>query len=204
MDTCDAVVILSGGIRQDPSGKWMSTDFSVEDDRNGAPGAIYRVRAGAVLARKHPHARIIATGGLGYDVPPGTPSERPFLAEILQNELIEAGVAPARIMLETKSQTTHQQLRELGVLARAHGWKSVCIVTSRWHIPRTKALLEMKVPELIPLVTFSSAEEILIGEARDPWEDLFLRVYAEPYMQERIAREKKGIADLRAGVYVFK
>ncbi|MDO8553026.1 MAG: YdcF family protein [bacterium] len=200
----DAIAILSSGIKQNPSGHWASTDLTQEDDVLGAPGGTLRVRAVAILADKYPRAVIVAMGGKGFDVPRNYPENRPLLCEILQDELLDAGVPAERIVLERESNNTYQQLVALTALIRNRGWTRVAVMTNRWHIPRTRTILKSKFPELKSTLTIVSAEEVLIANNSDEWESGIVQAYASEWLAQRIDREEQGIRQIMEGTYNFK
>ncbi|MDO8561483.1 MAG: YdcF family protein [bacterium] len=200
----DAIAVLSSGIKQTLKGRWVSTDLSQEDDALGAPGGALRVQAVAILAGRYPRAAIVATGGKGYDIPANYPENRPLLCEILERELREAGISPDRIILERGSGTTYQQLRALSALTGEREWIHMAMVTNRWHIPRTRMILESKLPEFKSIITIVSAEEVLIANNPHEWESVIAEAYASEWLAERILKEEQGIKDIREGTYDFK
>lgn len=204
MKVPDAIVVLAGGIKQDVSGRWASTDLTEEDDKQGAPGASLRISATMVLSNRYPLARVIASGGKGYDVPENTSEDRPLLCEILERELIVAGVPKKRIELEGTSNTTYQQLQQLKLLIQKREWNDVALVSSRWHLPRIEAMFEMKFPELRTRVDLISAEEILIDTDSAKWELAIAGAYNSSFMRERMKKEDKGILQIKSGTYQFR
>lgn len=204
MKTPNTIVVLAGGIKQDASGRWESTDLTAKDSAEGAPGGKLRVFAGAVLAGEYPEAIVIASGGKGYDVPKDAPKDRPFLAEILCDELVGSGVPESRIVLETNSHTTYQQLQQLELLVQEKALHKVVVVSSRWHLPRIETMLAMKFPALRTGVLLVSAEEVLLETDPARWGSAIEKAYASAFMRERIAKEKRGIAQIKNGTYQFR
>lgn len=206
MKTPDAIVVLAGGIKQDTSGRWVSTDLSAEDDALGAPGGKLRVLAAAVLATMYPTAIVILSGGEGYDVPKGIPEDRPSLAKILRDELVESGVSADRIVLEENSNTTYQQLQELEVQIKEQGWQSVMVITNSYHHERVVAMIEAKFTQLKEGANFNlvSAETVLVTNDSKRWRSLLEKEYKSAYMQERENKEKLGIEQIHSGVYQFR
>ncbi len=198
----DAIVVLSSGIKQVGS-RWASTDLTEEDNKQGAPGGLLRVFVTAILSNQYPSARVVATGGKGFDVPKDAPENRPLLCEILERELIEAGVPKERIELEEVSNNTYQQLQQLELLTRDREWTTVMIVSSRWHLPRIEAMLEIKFSKLKKLVQLVSAEEVLIENDPARWETTIADAYASEWLAGRIEKENQGIAQLKNGTYQF-
>ena len=203
MKAPDAIVVLSGGIKQ-IAGRWVSTDLTDNDDTQGAPGASLRVAAATILSKRYPSARIIASGGAGYDVPEDAPKNRPFLCEILKAELIAADVPDERIEIESASNTTYQQLQQLEILIRHRSFRSVVIVSSRWHLPRIETMLTIKFPALRASVRLVSAEEVLIEADQARWGPAIAKAYASAFMAERMANENRGISQIKNGTYQFR
>lgn len=204
MKTPDAIVVLAGGIKQDTSGRWISTDLSAEDDKLGAPGGKLRVLATAVLATEYPTAVVITSGGKGADISKDVPENRPSLAKILCDELLESGVSRDRIMLEEKSNTTYQQLQELKVLIKEQEWQSVMIITNNYHVARLGVIMEMRFPQLVAFTELISAEDVLINSDSARWKIVLTEAYESAFMAERAAKEEKGVLQIRNGTYQFR
>lgn len=204
METPDAIVVLAGGIKQDAFGRWVSTDLTAADDAFGAPGAKLRVIAAAKLAIKYPNAAVVASGGKGFDVPKDAPENRPLLAEILRDELIECGVPAAHIVLETSSNSTYQQLQELERFITKQDWHAITIVTNRYHLPRVQTVVDVKFSKLVGVIELVSAEDILIEADPARWEDAIEEAYGSTLMAERVEREKKGVVQIKDGTYQFR
>lgn len=202
----DAIIVLSAGIKQDANGRWVSTELTAADDAQSAPGGILRILATAVLARQYPQVPIVPSGGKGFNVPKDAPETRPLLCEIMRDELVEAGVAAERIMLEGQSNTTYQQLQKLSDMSSQRGWRHVLIVTSRYHIDRLSAMIKVKFHEWSEAsdVQIIAAEDVLIRHDAAQWESLLRTEYEAAYMQARQGRERAGTAQIYAGSYQFK
>lgn len=200
----DAIVVLAGGIKRDVSGRWVSTELTAADNELCAPGGKLRVLAAAALATTYPNAAVVASGGKGYDVPKDAPEDRPMLAEIVRDELLECGVPGNRIMLEQNSNTTYQQLQELETVVAQRNWRSVIVVTNRYNLARLRAMLEAKFPKLIKPVKPVSAEEILLENEPVRWGAAFGEAYGSGFMAERIAKEEQGVSQIKDGTYQFR
>ena len=93
-----------------------------------SPALARRIAEGARQAHAHPTAIVIASGGLGRHAPTE--------AEVIRRDLIAAGLAPARILLEGRSTTTMENAAHSIGLMRAHGLARALIVTDGYHLPR--------------------------------------------------------------------
>ncbi len=200
------LLMLAAGIKQDVSGKWVSTDHTEEDSLLGAPGGKMRVYAAALLAQERADIRIITGGGMGYDVPTGTSRERPPLAEILRAELIDRGVDANRLILESTSCNTFQELIELERFISQYQIEKCTILTSRWHLPRLSAMIKIKFERMSKNVSFElvSAEDVLIAHDANKWKTLIESAYQTDWMRTRIKMEDQGTKQIINGTYHFK
>ena len=57
-------------------------------------------------------------------------------AHVLQQQLIDWGIAPERVVIEDQSRNTRENAVESARLAHARGWKSILVVTSAFHMER--------------------------------------------------------------------
>jgi uncharacterized SAM-binding protein YcdF (DUF218 family) len=197
----DAIVILGGTIKREGN-EWVSTSLTASDDFFGAPGGALRVEAATIIAKNYPNAAVVASGGKGYDSG-NLPDERPVLADVIRRELIEYGVAASRILMETNSNNTYQQLQELENIIGDHQWKHIVMVTNRWHVPRTHAMLAAKFPTLLSRVTITSAEDILLENEPATWKRQIDEAYESDFLKKRIAVEEQGVQQIKAGTYQF-
>ncbi len=200
----DVIIVLSGGIKQDASLRWVSTDLSAADNELGALGGKLRVFAATTLATKYPAASVIASGGKGFDMPKNAPADRPLLAEILRDELIEYGVPISRIALEKNSNTTYQALQELEKMITERSWHNGMIITNRYHLPRLRAMIETKFPALVHVATLVSAEDVLIEADSAKWKSVIAEAYASPFMAGRMAKEEQGVLQIKNDTYQFR
>ncbi len=111
--------------------------FGAAVKRGGAPSAALeqRVRAALRCAARHPGAWFVPTGGVGRH----PPSEAAVMARLLR----EAGIAPARIVLEETATDTLTAARACALVLRRHGARRVLVATSTYHLPRCIALLRL-------------------------------------------------------------
>lgn len=199
------IVLLAAGIKQDGGGRWVSTDLTEEDNLWGAPGGRLRVAAVSILSQECKDAQIIAGGHKGFDVPEGH-EERPFLSEILLQELCEHGVPVERIILETESNTTYQKLKFLEMRANDIGLGQIAIVTNRYHIPRLNAMIDAEFPSLRERIVSGivAAEDVLIAHNPQRWEAFINDAYASEFMSLRKNMEEHGLEQILTGVYKFR
>jgi uncharacterized SAM-binding protein YcdF (DUF218 family) len=117
----DGIIIL-GGSYDTVSHGYLSTIY-LEDDTE--PMAVV-----PDLARRYPKARIIFSGGTD----PSTPG--PSEAAIVKQYFISFGIAPERILIEERSQTTEQNARFTADLIHTMQGARFLLVTSAYHMPR--------------------------------------------------------------------
>ncbi len=91
-----------------------------------------RVLGGVALARRHPEAKLILVGGEGELFPTGYSEARATLKFV-----VDQGIAPARILLEEKSRTTHESAVYAKELLRPAPRQAWVLVTSAYHMPRS-------------------------------------------------------------------
>src|SRR3954447_22736227 len=90
-----------------------------------------RVIALADLARRHPAARILFSGGAGALL-----TDEPPEAEVLSRFAETLGAARERLVLETRSRSTRENALFSQALAGALPGERWLLVTSGWHMPR--------------------------------------------------------------------
>ncbi|WP_166167630.1 YdcF family protein [Acinetobacter sp. SA01] len=101
-----------------------------------SPTLKQRLDVGAAYAKRYPEALLVVTGGLGF-------KEQISEAAIMSEYLQQQHLAPSRILLEAKSTSTTENLRNVQpLLAQQHIslQQPVVIVTSDFHILRAKAI----------------------------------------------------------------
>lgn len=134
--TVDGVVVLGGGF---------------EGAINLARGG-YELNSGgdrfveaAILARKYPTAKIVVTGGVGALLLDGEGD-----ADTAPRLLTALGVSPDRLVLENRSRNTYENAvftREMVTPKPGETW---LLVTSAFHMPRSKALFDKAGFETVP------------------------------------------------------
>ena len=184
-------MLLCGQIEHTKDG-WKTEEADGPGDPIGPTYSAFRVAAGAQLAREFPGADVVASGASFL---PGSPS----VACVVQSELEQLGVGRSRILLLEDTRKTYQELKELAVLME-RGYDEAIIISNEWHLPRVEAMLTY-FP--VPRARLLSAEEVLLAHDAETWRGRIGRMRADPRIAERIAFEKKGLEDLKAGRYHF-
>lgn len=99
-----------------------------------SPALRRRLNAALEYLSEHPNAVVIASGGQGADEPMSE-------AECIRNELIQAGIPEAQILLEDQSTTTEENLRFSMRLMKSPN-ASAAIITNNYHVWRAVHLAE--------------------------------------------------------------
>jgi len=203
MNKKEAILILSGGIKQNKDGSWISSDL---DDTEVSPGGKSRVIAASYLFNDDKEKFVITTGQIGSEKL-AQEKQHPNISAILKKELTELGVPEERIIEESRSNNTFEQLTESIKVIKEHGFENIIFISNRYHLPRIKAMIE-KIPELNEFLLsgkleLKSVEEILI-EKEPKWKEEIEKAYNTKEMKERIALEEQGVRDLKEGRYKLR
>ncbi|HVX98229.1 MAG TPA: YdcF family protein [Pseudorhodoplanes sp.] len=118
----DGIIILGGSIAPDVSAAHRQPALNESAER---------LTVAATLARAYPAARIVFTGGNG-DLWPSGRSEAEFALPLLQS----FGIAPERILLESRSRATAENAAFTRDLVRPKPGERWLLVTSAYHMPR--------------------------------------------------------------------
>lgn len=111
-------------------------------------GASDRVLRAARLFRAGKVEKILVSGGRL----PWLGETRPE-SEAIRDLLIEWGVAPEAILLESSSLNTWQNARQTALLVREQGWQRMLLITSASHMPRALASFRKAGLRVIPSPT---------------------------------------------------
>ncbi len=93
--------------------------------------AAERMIALADLARRHPMARLVFTGGSGALV-----QDEPAEAEAVARFSSVLGIEPGRLTIESQSRTTAENAAYTRALVAPKAGERWLLVTSGWHMPR--------------------------------------------------------------------
>jgi len=101
---------------------------SVWPDERPSPILLSRIQAGVALYKQGYAPRIIVSGGLGK-LPPSE-------AEVMRRTAVGMGVPPEDVLLEDRSHSTVDNIRNGRDIMAAHGWRSVLLVSDPYHMFR--------------------------------------------------------------------
>ena len=107
--------------------------------------AVARVLGAVALARRHPEAKLVLVSGEGGFFPVGYSEARATLGFV-----VDEGIAPARILLEEKSRSTHENAVYTRELFRPAPGETWVLITSAYHMPRAVASFRGAGWSLIP------------------------------------------------------
>ena len=121
----DGILVLGGAVDPAVSRSYGETVFN---------SSVARVLGGIALARQRPEAKLALVSGEGNFFPVGYSEARATLSFVL-----EEGIAPARILLEEQSRSTHENAVYTKALFRPAPGEIWVLVTSAYHMPRSMA-----------------------------------------------------------------
>lgn len=189
----NCLVILSGMVKKDKKNEWKTY---------GVLGEELRIVAAKYLWDKNNDIFIIASGGKGQlkDI-----IDRP-LAEVIRGELIKLGVNSKKIIKESKSNNTHEQLVKLPGLIKKYKFYNTSLISNEWHLPRIKAMVQNMVPGLKNLlfenkIKLIPAEKVLIKANPTKWETTIQKIRISKALGIRKKMENKGIEEILKGTY---
>lgn len=121
-----AIVVLGGSMRAARPPDHPQPDLGAAADRAWHAARLYRAGKAPLL--------VLSGGTLQRDDPPEAPAMRAFLLDL--------GVPPAAMLLESASGTTAQNAARTAGLLRQRNIRQVLLVTSALHMRRARALFE--------------------------------------------------------------
>ncbi len=130
----DAIVILSGWMRQGPDGRPALAEDSV-----------IRTLAGLDLYRQLGGRPVVVTGG------PTSRSGGVPLAQAMADRLVAEGVNPADVLVEAHARTTYENAVLTATLLRPRGGHRVALVTEALHMPRSIRVFEAQGFAVVPV-----------------------------------------------------
>lgn len=211
----DAVVVVSGASKyNDKKGRYEMGSFSDVDDSGLVAGGKERVIAAVEMYNSFPGSTFVATS---QNADPTIPT----YASIIVAELIRMGIPAEKVVEENQSYRTVDGLKHTLLLSRERGWNKIVFLTSGYHVPRVRTMLEhilefsqdkeeqallLDIKKAIErgvfVVQVVSADDIL--PFRSKHYDTYLDTVKElPGYQARVASEQKGVQDIKTGKYIF-
>lgn len=191
-------IVIVGAYPHQKDGVWRTSGIDDPGDHAGATFDHFRILAGAILARRYPDAPLILSGG----AQPGANS----CAVVARRELVELGIAENRMILEERSHSVHQQLYEIGMIAKIRRLGHLFLVTNEWHHPRIAAMIEHS-PKLEIWRKLSwervGAEQVMLESGNTEWATMVATERVHPKLVERIKMEEQGVRQVIDGTYHY-
>lgn len=120
----DAIVVLAGGVGE--SGK-------------AGQGYEERVIHAVELYRKGYASRMIFSSGFIYALQE---------ADVMKALAVSLGIPPDSVLLEKKARNTYENVLNVREILQHHGWKSILLVSSPYHMRRVSWVIRRVSPEL--------------------------------------------------------
>jgi uncharacterized SAM-binding protein YcdF (DUF218 family) len=132
----DGIIVLGGAVEPAISLSYGETVFN---------GSVARVLSGVALARRHPEAKLVLVSGEGSFFPVGFAEARATLWFV-----VEQGIDPARVVLEERSRSTHENAVYAKEMIRPTRGETWILATSAYHMPRAVASFDAVGWNVIP------------------------------------------------------
>jgi uncharacterized SAM-binding protein YcdF (DUF218 family) len=185
LPTADAIVVLGGGIRSKAYPR-PDVDFSEAGDRVWYGASLYR-------AGKAP--KIIVSGGRIAWKGGGKPE-----SEDLTNLLVTMGVPKVDIISEGKSMNTRDNGVYVQKILKANNFKTILLVTSAMHMPRSMAIFKHLGIQAIAAPTDYRVSQLELDEPNLQTESLILSLMPD---EEHLAVTTLAIREY-IGMWVYK
>ena len=219
----DAVIVLGGGLVK-VGDRFYPTDYR-HGDQFGILGAGLRIVAAVELYLGGKAIIFIFTTGVtekdkeqfGENIPTEASVFRDKFLRVLaglrkQSDHVKKfqGLEDPETVLEDRSVSTRSNIEELLKLAVGNKWKKIGLVTNNYHIPRVKALYEQELRQyqklgiMEPDIDFLSAEDIAKATEPGKYDTVIKRFSRTAEAKRRIASDRQGLEDLRAGRYAVE
>ena len=131
----EAAYIVADGLHDRPGHADVALVLGNTVEANGQPSTLLRNRLDRALEgyRHGDYPLVLVSGGVGS---PGGDE-----AAAMRAYLLAQGVPPERIIADNQGRNTYASARFTARLLRQHGWRSVCVVTQYYHVPRARLAL---------------------------------------------------------------
>lgn len=132
----DGIIVLAGGVDIESSRPGL-IELRAESDR---------IIEAVIMAKKHPEAKLIITGGTGSL----DQNEHLREADYLQKLAILLGIAKDRIFVERNSRNTREHAIEVAKLLHERDNGQWVLITSAFHMPRSFGCFKKEGLTMIP------------------------------------------------------
>jgi uncharacterized SAM-binding protein YcdF (DUF218 family) len=135
----DAVLVLGGGIRPEPT-KGLGVEVNEAGDR---------LLCGLRLWKEN-KAPVLITSGSRVSF--GSKDPIPPEAVLSQHLAQELGIPASALLMNDRSRTTGEEAQHINQLATRKGWKQLILITSAFHMPRALASFQQQTNlQIIPV-----------------------------------------------------
>lgn len=212
-----AAFILSAGIKlvetRNGETQYKTKSYADLDIHGLTSGCKSRTMAAGYLGQEFPELKFVTNSGFQSEAAKGIPSH----AQVMEQELKKFNVPDESIILQEKSVSTATEMVKMIKLAVDNNWQKIAIITSDYHIPRTRALfanladiINYEDPEFREKlaefkkrnirVSFVSAEDVL--ENVSPlYKHLIAKAKQTESYKKRVEQEQNGLKDIEEGKY---
>jgi len=132
----DGIIVLGGAVE---------LQSSQARGKIAVNSAVMRLIEGAELARKHPEAKLLFTGGTGDPLRP-EPREAPYAAQLLR----QFGTPEGQLLIEDASRNTYENAIYSQRLVQPQPGQTWVLVTSARHMPRAMGVFRAVGWKVIP------------------------------------------------------
>ena len=201
----ELIVVLCGQIRRSGN-TWRSVSYEDGGESLGAPGSDARIVAGSVLFIEKPNSTLLVSGRGSRNV--DDPANAPSLAAVAKDELVALGVPPERIIVESSSCSTYQQLLSIKDKIEEFGEGNTHLISNDYHLPRIKAMINhapnIKDVPAFRKINLVSAEQILLSKHPNDWKQRIENAYNSQQMKQIIEGERSGAGQVVSGSYEYR
>jgi uncharacterized SAM-binding protein YcdF (DUF218 family) len=132
----DGIIVLGGSV---------DSEISQARDQTALNDSAERLTAAAILARAHPEARLIFSGG-SNSIWEGKQPEAYFAGQLL----LDLGVPSDQLAIESTSRTTRENAVNVTAMLGAQAQGNWVLITSAWHMPRAVGCFRHQGWQVIP------------------------------------------------------
>jgi vancomycin permeability regulator SanA len=130
------IALVWNGLHDDIQKSDVGVVLGAKVERDGRPSPYLAARLDETLAlyRRGLFRSVIVSGGVenaGFDE-----------AKVMRDYLVARGVAAGAILIDSHGDTTLATARDSVALMRAHGWRSVLVISQYFHVPRARLAFE--------------------------------------------------------------
>lgn len=180
----DAIIVLTGGV-------------AIEESRNDLVElgeAVDRIIQAVILAKAHPEAKLIISGGSGSLDQSEDRREADYLARVARS----LGIDEGRIIVERDSRNTHEAAVACANIAQQSFAGDIVLITSALHMPRAVGCFMKEQLDVFPFAVDYRTKNEQYGKITADW---FLPRIANLELMYQACREWTGLVMYRMEGY---